>query len=151
MTVGVRLHGLALARAAAMSAIPTATATVSTVSATPLAAWEDFPSAVETAPKTAATHRPTASITWAAAARRSAAAAPLRTRRRRRRRLRPAPWTWPAAWLAGGLGRGRRLGRGRAAGGPWLAPFPWLALAISHTTLGSQLRRRLALSECEAS
>src|SRR5580692_2572987 len=73
MAVGVRLHGLALARAAAMSAIPTATATANTVSATPLAAWEDFPSAVEMAPKAAATHRPAASSTCAAAATRSPA------------------------------------------------------------------------------
>jgi hypothetical protein len=140
MTVGVRLHGLALARAAAMSAIPAATATVSTMSATALAACEDFPAAVETAPKAAATHRPAASITWAAAARRSAAGVWDAGRT-------PAS---VAAGTSGALGLAGVLGlagpRGLLA-----CPAPLARVAISHTTLGSQLRRRLALSECEAS
>ena len=62
MTAGMRLHGLALARPTAMAASPAAVPRASRVSTTPAASWWDFPSAVEMAPKTAATPRPRASI-----------------------------------------------------------------------------------------
>ena len=130
MTVGVRLQGLALARATAMSAIPTAAATASTMSATALAACEDFPSAVETAAKTAATHKPTASIACAAAARRSPTG-------------RGGGWAGAADW-AGGAGTSDVFGWAdacdvaRAVGlagprGPLARPVPLACAAIYHT------------------
>jgi diacylglycerol kinase family enzyme len=68
ITAGVRLQGLALARPMARTASRAAVPRAIRVSATPLASWYDFPSAVLTAANAVATHIPAASVASAAAA-----------------------------------------------------------------------------------